>query len=56
MLTFFLLMNATKEWLALTPTERERLVAAEVAPIFAAYPGVCTTFCAAEAFSGRCKP
>jgi darcynin-like uncharacterized protein len=55
MLTFFMLMNATKEWLALTPVERERFVAAEVGPIFATNPSVRMTFYDAEAFSARCS-
>jgi hypothetical protein len=55
MLTFFILMNATKEWLALTSAEREAFVATEVGSIFAANSNVEVTFYDAEAFSGRCS-
>ena len=55
MLTFFILMNATKAWLTLTPMEREQFVVAEVEPIFATSPSVRITFYDAEAFNGRCS-
>ena len=55
MLTIFMLLNATTEWLRLSPQQRERVVAAEVAPIFAASANLRLRFYDAEAFSGRCS-
>lgn len=55
MFTFFVLMNATKEWLALAPEARQRFVADTVQPILEHYPRVEITFYDVEAFSARCS-
>lgn len=55
MLTIFMLLNATTEWLQLSPEQREQVVASEVAPIFAAYKSLRLRFYDAEAFSKHCS-
>jgi hypothetical protein len=49
--TFFVLMKATKHWLALSRAERNQFVAESLQPLFAKYPTVTARFYDAEAFT-----
>mgnify|MGYP002713034431 CR=1 FL=1 len=53
--TFFIQLNATKEWLSLDHAEREAFVATVLHPIFTKYKDVEIKFYDAEAFSSRCS-
>jgi hypothetical protein len=49
--TFFVLLRATKEWLSLRRTDRNRFVAEHLHPLFARYTGVSLRFYDAGACS-----
>jgi hypothetical protein len=53
--TFFIHMNATKQWLSLTRKERGAYFAKWQKDIFASYPKVSVKFYDVEAFSARCS-
>ena len=53
--TFFILMNATKEWLALSRKERNEFVETNLNPLFGKYSNVSVRFYDAEAFSTKCS-
>ncbi len=53
--TFFILMNATKEWLSLAREDRQAFTETQLNPIFATYKSVSVRFYDAEAFSTRCS-
>ena len=53
--TFFIQLNATKEWLSLNHAEREAFVETVLHPIFTKYKEVEIKFYDAEAFTSRCS-
>ncbi len=53
--TFFVHMNATKAWLALSHNERTRFVANTLAPLLGKYPNVTLRFYDTEAFTTKCS-
>ncbi len=53
--TFFVHMNATKEWLSLTRKQRSGFVETVLGPIHAKYPKVTTRMFDIEAFSADCS-
>lgn len=53
--TFFVLLRATKEWLALTRAARNQFVEQHLQPLFAKYDAVSVRFYDAEAFTTRCS-
>lgn len=53
--TFFVLMNATKEWLSLSREARNSFTTTHLNPLFAKYSSVSVRFYDAEAFSTRCS-
>jgi len=53
--TIFLHMNATKAWLSLSPDQRRKYIAGELAPILRKYTTVRIDFYDAEAFSAFCS-
>ncbi len=53
--TFFVLMNATKEWLSLSRQARNDFVTTSLNPLFEKYSSVSVRFYDAEAFSTRCS-
>lgn len=55
MFTIFMHLNATKEWLALSPNQREQFVEHDLTPILARCPAVQITFYDVEAFSAQCS-
>jgi len=55
MYTFFIHLNATKEWLGLNHGEREDFVATVLQPIFGESGGIDVSFYDAEAFTSKCS-
>ena len=53
--TFFIHMNATRAWLALSSTERADFAAKELAPLLAQYPHITLRFYDTEVFTTRCS-
>jgi len=52
--TFFIHMNATKEWTSLTEAERNSYFTETLKGIFLTYPSVLVRLYDAEAFSAKC--
>jgi hypothetical protein len=55
MFTFFVHLNATRNWLSLSAQAREEVVSNEIAPMLAQYPNVTLQFYDVEAFTTRCS-
>lgn len=55
MVTFFVHLNAAKNWLRLSAEEREAFVTDELAPLLAQYPNVSLRFYDVEAFTTKCS-
>lgn len=53
--TFFILMDATPEWLSLSREERSAFVETELMPIYKKYSKVSVRMFDAEAFSAECS-
>ncbi|GLX79013.1 darcynin [Thalassotalea insulae] len=53
--TFFVHMNATKEWLSLSRTARNEYFTHTLGEIFARYPSVSLRLYDAEAFTTKCS-
>jgi hypothetical protein len=53
--TFFVLLRATKAWLALTRAARNQFVEHELSSLFAKYGAVSVRFYDTEAFTARCS-
>lgn len=53
--TFFVHMNATKEWLSLSREQRAEYFSVVQSEIFSKYPGVKIRLYDVEAFSARCS-
>lgn len=53
--TFFVHMNATKEWLSLSREARQEYFSNSQQEVFAQYPGVNLRLYDVEAFSARCS-
>jgi len=53
--TFFVHMQATHAWLALSHDEREAFAAQELTPLLTQYPDIALRFYDTEAFTTRCS-
>lgn len=53
--TFFVHMNATKEWLSLSRDERTTYFSETIGEILSRYPTVTARFYDAEAFTAKCS-
>ena len=53
--TFFVHMNATRAWLALSHNERNDFTATVLAPLLGKYPNVSLRFYDTEAFTTKCS-
>lgn len=54
-LTFFIQLNATKEWLSLSIAQREQFVAQEIGPLLQQAPSLKVQFYDAEFFGAVCS-
>ena len=53
--TFFVHMQATRAWLALSHNKREAFAKEELAPLLAQFPNIALRFYDAEAFTTKCS-